>query len=340
MLPSWISGRFSTDLGIDLGTANTQIYARGRGIVLDEPSVVAINTKTRQVVTVGKSANQMVGRTPEKIHAVRPLQHGVIADFDATEQLLRTFHRLVHRRKRLVRPRVIVGVPCGTTKVERRAIRDSAALAGAREVYLIEKPLAAAMGAGLPVQEPTGTMIVDLGAGRTEVAVIALAGIVYSHSLAVAGDDLDGAIVQFFRRKYNLLIGDQTAERVKIALASAIGFERPQTAAATGRDLQSGLPATVTVTDAEISEAIHDLLFQIAGAVLTALENTPPELSADLTDRGIVLSGGGALLHGFDRLLAAQTHLPVRVVADPRTCVVRGTGKALEELDLLRLVAE
>ncbi len=340
MLLNWFCGKFSTDLGIDLGTANTLIYAKGKGVVLNEPSVVAVHRKTKQVLKVGKEAKEMLGRTPDGIVATRPLKDGVIADFECAEKMLRAFSCRAHNRRRMVRPRVVVGIPSGITQVEKRAIRDSANLAGAREVYLIEEPLAAAIGAGLPVQEATGNMIVDIGGGTTEVAVISLAGIVYSHSLRVAGDEMDEAIIQFLKRKYNLLVGEQTAEQIKIQLGSAIPLPEERSMAVTGRGLMNGIPQQIVLSSEEIREALQETVATIIDAVKTALERTPPELSADLSDNGIVLAGGGALLRGLVELLAKETKLPVRMADDPLLCVVRGTGKALDELDLLRAVAE
>jgi rod shape-determining protein MreB and related proteins len=337
---SWLYGKFSTDLGIDLGTANTLIYARGKGVVLNEPSVVAVDRKSKQVLKVGKEAKEMLGRTPEGIVATRPMKDGVIADFDCAEKMLRAFSCKAHNRRRMVSPRVVVGIPSGITQVEKRAIRDSANLAGAREVYLIEEPLAAAIGAGLPVQEATGNMIVDIGGGTTEVAVISLAGIVYSHSLRVAGDEMDEAIIQYLKRKYNVLVGEQTAEQIKIRLGSAMPVEPEDTMLVTGRGLMNGIPQQVALTTGEIREALQETIAAIIEAVQIALERTPPELSADLSDNGIVLAGGGALLRGLAPLLSQKTGLPVRLADDPLLCVVRGTGKALDELDLLRAVAE
>jgi len=340
MVLDWLLGRFSSDLGIDLGTANTLIYMKGKGIVLDEPSVVAMKSGTNRVLTVGRQAKEMVGRTPGGFTAIRPLKDGVIANFDCAEQMLRAFSRKTHNRGAWVRPRVIVGVPSGITQVEKRAIRDSADLAGAREVYLMEEPLAAAIGAGLPVQEPTGSMIVDIGGGTTQVAVISLAGIVYSQSIRIAGDEMDDAIAQHMKRKHSLLIGEHTAERVKISIGSAVPFEEPRTMPVTGRDCVQGIPKSVTISDTEIREALQDPVSAILRAVKTALERTPPELSADLAENGILLSGGGALLHGLDRLLAGETHLRIQVADEPKTCVVRGTGKALDNLDYMRMCAE
>ena len=334
----WLFGMFSNDLAIDLGTANTLIYVKGKGIILSEPSVVAIKKGTNQVLKVGREAKEMLGRTPGSIVAIRPLKDGVIADFDVTEQMIRAFILKSHNRKALVRPRVIVGVPSGITQVEKRAIRDSADHAGAREVYLIEEPMAAAIGAGLPVQEPSGSMIVDIGGGTTEVAVISLSGIVYSQSVRIAGDEMDEAITQYLKRKYNLLVGERTSENVKIQIGSAYPFDEPRKMDIKGRDLVDGIPKTLTINDSDIRESLHDPVYAIVEAVKPALERTPPELSADIAEKGIVLAGGGALLHGLDTLIALETHLKVRVADDPLSCVVLGTGKVLDELDLLRTV--
>jgi rod shape-determining protein MreB len=338
MFFDWLFGMFSNDLAIDLGTANTLIYVKGKGIILSEPSVVAIKKGTNQVLKVGKEAKEMLGRTPGGIVAIRPLKDGVIADFDVTEHMIRAFILKTHNRKALVRPRVIVGVPSGITQVEKRAIRDAADQAGAREVYLIEEPMAAAIGAGLPVQEPSGSMIVDIGGGTTEVAVISLSGIVYSQSVRIAGDEMDEAITQYLKRKYNLLIGERTSENIKIQIGSAYPFDEPRKMEIKGRDLVDGIPKTLAINDSDIREALHDPVFSIVDAVKTALERTPPELSADIAEKGIVLAGGGALLHGLDTLISLETHLKVRVADDPLSCVVLGTGKVLDELDLLKTV--
>jgi rod shape-determining protein MreB len=338
MFFDWLFGMFSNDLAIDLGTANTLIYVKGKGIILSEPSVVAIKKGTNQVLKVGKEAKEMLGRTPGGIVAIRPLKDGVIADFDVTEHMIRAFILKTHNRKALVRPRVIVGVPSGITQVEKRAIRDAADQAGAREVYLIEEPMAAAIGAGLPVQEPSGSMIVDIGGGTTEVAVISLSGIVYSQSVRIAGDEMDEAITQYLKRKYNLLIGERTSENIKIQIGSAYPFDEPRKMEIKGRDLVEGIPKTLSISDSDIREALHDPVFSIVDAVKTALERTPPELSADIAEKGIVLAGGGALLHGLDTLISLETHLKVRVADDPLSCVVLGTGKVLDELDLLKTV--
>jgi rod shape-determining protein MreB len=338
MIFDWLFGMFSNDLAIDLGTANTLIYVKGKGIILSEPSVVAIKKGTNQVLKVGKEAKEMLGRTPGSIVAIRPLKDGVIADFDVTEQMIRAFILKSHNRKALVRPRVIVGVPSGITQVEKRAIRDSCDQAGAREVYLIEEPMAAAIGAGLPVQEPSGSMIVDIGGGTTEVAVISLSGIVYSQSVRIAGDEMDEGITQYLKRKYNLLVGERTSENIKIQIGSGYPFDEPRKMEIKGRDLVDGIPKTLTINDSDIREALHDPVYAIVDAVKTALERTPPELSADIAEKGIVLAGGGALLHGLDTLISLETHLKVRVADDPLSCVVLGTGKVLDELDLLKTV--
>jgi rod shape-determining protein MreB len=338
MLFDWLFGMFSNDLAIDLGTANTLIYIKGKGIILCEPSVVAIKKGTNQVLKVGREAKEMLGRTPGSIVAIRPLKDGVIADFDVTEQMIRAFILKTHNRKALVRPRVIVGVPSGITQVEKRAIRDSADQAGAREVYLIEEPMAAAIGAGLPVQEPIGSMIVDIGGGTTEVAVISLSGIVYSQSVRIAGDEMDEAITQYLKRKYNLLIGERTSENIKIQIGSAYPFDEPRKMDIKGRDLVDGIPKTLAINDSDIREALHDTVYAIVDAIRTALERTPPELAADIAENGIVLAGGGALLHGLDTLIALETHLKVRVADDPLSCVVLGTGKVLDELDFLKTI--
>jgi rod shape-determining protein MreB len=340
MLFDWLVGMFSNDLAIDLGTANTLIYVKGKGITLSEPSVVAIKRGTNQVLKVGKEAKEMLGRTPGGIVAIRPLKDGVIADFDVTEQMIRAFIVKIHNRKTLVRPRIIVGVPSGITQVEKRAIRDAAEQAGAREVYLIEEPMAAAIGAGLPVQEPSGSMIVDIGGGTTEVAVISLAGIVYSQSVRIAGDEMDEAVTQYLKRKYNLLVGERTAENIKIQIGSAYPFDEPRKMEIRGRDLIEGIPKTLTITDGDIRAALQNALAAIVDAVRTALERTPPELAADIAEKGIVLAGGGSLLYGLDTLIALETHLKVRVADDPLSCVVLGIGKALDELELLKAVCQ
>lgn len=332
-------GFFSNDIGIDLGTANTLVYVKDRGIVIREPSVVAIQAGTNRVLAVGDEAKRMLGRTPGNIVAIRPLKAGVIADFEITEAMLRYFIRKVHGRRTWVRPRVIVAVPSGITEVEKRAVKDSATRAGAREVYLIEEPMAAAIGVGLPVQEPAGNMIVDIGGGTTEVALISLAGIVLSRSVRIGGDEMDEAIVQYMKRVYNLMIGERTAEEIKIAIGSAYPMGEETSMEVKGRDLVSGLPKTLTVTSQEIREALQEPISAIIDAIRGTLERCPPELAADLVDRGLVLAGGGALLRGIDRLIAEQTGLPVHVAEDPLSAVAEGTGVVLNELNFLRKVA-
>ncbi|MBI5197180.1 MAG: rod shape-determining protein [Nitrospirae bacterium] len=332
-------GWFSNDLAIDLGTANTLVYVKGRGIVSNEPSVVAIESRTGKVLAVGIEAKRMLGRTPGNIVAIRPMKDGVIADFEIAEKMLNHFITKAHNRKSFVRPRVIIGIPSKITQVEQRAVRDSAELAGAREVYLIEQPIAAAIGAGLPITEPSGNMVVDIGGGTTDIAVISLAGIVYSDSVKIAGDKMDEAILSYIKRKYNLLIGDYMAEQIKMEIGSAYPLEKKMSMVIKGRDLISGIPKTLHVGDEEIREALEDVVREIVDAIKRALENTPPELAADIIDRGIVLAGGGALLKGLDIRLREEVDLPIITVEDPMTTVVMGTGKALDELDLLRKVS-
>ena len=340
MLYDFLAGMFSNDLAVDLGTANTLVYVRGVGIVLDEPSIVTIHQADHSVLAVGREAKAMLGRTPGSIIAVRPLKDGVIADFDVTEKMLHHFINKVHRRRALVRPRVVVGIPSGITQVEKRAVRDSAMQAGAREVYLIEEPMAAAIGAGLPIQEPGGNIIVDIGGGTTEVAVVSLSGIVYAKSVRIAGDEMDEAVLQYVKKQYNLLIGERRAEQIKIALGSAYPTGGPRrTMEVKGRDLIAGIPKTVVITDEEIREALREPIMSIVATVRTCLERTPPELAADIVDKGIVITGGGALLPGLDDLLRQETKLPVVVADNPLACVVLGTGKVLDELALLKKVA-
>lgn len=339
MILDKLFGLFSSDLAIDLGTANTLVYVKGKGIVCAEPSVVAVQKDSKgikKVLAVGREAKEMLGRTPGNIEAIRPMKDGVIADFEITEAMLRYFIRKVHNRKNLLRPRIIICVPFGITEVERRAVRESAQCAGAREVYLIEEPMAAAIGAGLPVTEATGSMIVDIGGGTTEVAVISLAGIVFSQSVRVAGDKMDEAIIQYIKRKYNLLIGERTAEMVKITIGNAYPNGEVKTMEIKGRDLVAGVPRILTVNGDEIREAIAEPVNAIVEAVRIALEKTPPELAADIMDKGIVLTGGGALLKHLDVLLREETGLPVSIGDDPLSAVVLGTGRALDELDTLR----
>ena len=327
-----VLGRFSRDMGIDLGTANTLVHVRGRGILLREPSVVAIEKDNRKILAVGEEAKRMLGRTPGSIVAIRPLKDGVIADFEQTEKMLRYFIDKVHRR-RWAAPIVVVGIPSGITEVEERAVREAAKKAGAKEAYVIEEPMAAAIGAGLPVTEPTASMIVDIGGGTTEVAVISLGGIVTSRSIRVAGDEMDEAITNYVRRTYNLFIGDRTAEETKFLIGSAFPTGEEKSVDIRGRDLVTGLPRSMTITSSEIRDAIQDPVNAIVEAVKVTLETCPPELSADVMERGIVLAGGGALLSGLDNLLMRETSMPVHIAADPLSCVVVGTGRVLEEIN-------
>ena len=342
MLFDSILGMLSHDLAIDLGTANTLVYVKGRGIVLNEPSVVAVKKDGRggsKVLAVGHEAKMMVGRTPGNIVAIRPLKDGVIADFDITEEMLRYFIRKVHARRTFVRPRIVVCVPSGITPVEKRAVRESVESAGAREVFLIEEPMAAAIGAGLPITEPTGSMVVDIGGGTTEVAVISLAGIVYSKSVRVAGDAMDESILQHIKRKYNLLIGQRTAEIIKINIGNAFPGDQIDTIEVKGRDLISGIPKILSIDSEEVREAISDKLNSIVGAVLSTLEQMPPELAADLVDKGIVLTGGGSLLKNLDVLLREKTELPITIAEDPLSSVAIGSGEVLNNLSILKDVA-
>ena len=334
-----ILGWFSNDLAIDLGTATTLVYVRGRGIILNEPSVVAIEKKTEKVLAVGIEAKKMLGRTPGNISAIRPMKEGVIADFEMAEKMLRHFIEKAHNRRTFVRPRIIIGVPSRITQVEQRAVRDSAELAGAREVYLIEEPVAAAIGAGLPITEPSGNMVVDIGGGTTDIAVLSLGGIVYSESVKVAGDRMDDAIMNYVKKKYNLLIGEHMAERIKVEIGSAYPYEEKKTLMVKGRDLISGIPRTLVLDDSEIREALYEPISTIVNAVKVALENTPPELAGDIIDCGIVLTGGGSMLWGMDTRLREETGLPIITVDDPLTSVVLGVGKILDELDLLRKIS-
>ena len=342
MVVNSLLGMFSTDLAIDLGTANTLVYVKGKGVVLREPSVVTIQKDTNKVLAVGGDAKSMVGRTPGNIVAIRPMKDGVIANFDVTEAMLRYFTQKVHNRKNLVRPRMVICVPSGITQVERRAVRDSAENAGAREVYLIEEPMAAAIGVGLPIQEPGGNMIVDIGGGTTEVAVISLAGIVYSESVRVGGDEMDEAVIDFIKRNYNLLIGERTAEEIKIELGSADTVEEidDKKREIKGRDLLAAIPKTIIIKGEEVREALSGPVSSIIDAVKNALESTPPELAADIVDRGIFMTGGGSLLKGLDTRLRKETGLPVTVSEDPLSAIVLGTGKVLEEIDLLGKITD
>ena len=335
MLSKFKTGFFASDIGIDLGTANTLVYVKDRGIVVREPSVVAIRADTKKILAVGDEAKRMLGRTPGNVVAIRPMKSGVIADFEVTEAMIRYFIRKVHTNK-FRKPRVMVAVPSDITEVEKRAVEDSAMNAGARDVYTIEEPMAAAMGVQLPVQDPAANMIVDIGGGTTEVALISLSGIVFAKSVRVGGDEMDDCIMQYLRRVYNLMIGERTAEEIKIKLGSAYPMGREVTMEVRGRDLVAGLPKTFTVTSEEIREALQEPVSQIVDAVRICLEKCPPELSADLVDRGMVLAGGGALLTGLDKLLAEQTGLPVHLADDPLSAVAEGTGIALNEFDFLK----
>ncbi|HNZ65636.1 MAG TPA: rod shape-determining protein [Smithella sp.] len=342
MFFDYVLGKFSNDLAIDLGTANTIVYVKDKGIVLNEPSVVAVHQDARgmkKVLAVGNEAKNMLGRTPGNIVAIRPMRDGVIADFDITEAMLKHFILSVHNRKSLVRPRIIISVPSGITQVERRAVRETVESAGAREIYLIEEPMAAAIGAGLPVAEPTSSMVVDIGGGTTEVAVISLAGIVYSKSVRVAGDKIDEAIVQYMKRKHNLLIGERTAEIIKMEIGCAYPFDEIKVGSIKGRDLISGIPKITETNSEEIREAINEQVTFIVDAIKDTLENSPPELAGDIVDRGIVLTGGGALLANIDVLVREETGLPITITDDPLSAVARGAGMALEQINVLKDIA-
>ncbi|HEY4900974.1 MAG TPA: rod shape-determining protein [Terriglobales bacterium] len=330
---------FSSDLAIDLGTANTLVYARGKGIVVNEPSIVAINKNTGEVEAVGKEAKEMLGRTPGNIVAIKPMKDGVIADFKVTEKMLNYFIQKAHNRKMLVHPRIVIGVPSEITQVEKRAVMDSAYRAKASEVHLVEQAMVAAIGAGLPITEPSGNMVVDIGGGTTDIAVISLSGIVYSRSVRMAGNQMDEAIMNFMKRKYNLLIGERTAEQIKVEIGSAYPLEKPLTMEIKGRNLIEGVPKTITIDDSEIREAVAECVSTIMNAIRVALERTPPELSADISDRGIVLTGGGALLKNLDKRIREETGLPVSIADDPLCSVVLGTGKMLSDFKLLRKIS-
>jgi rod shape-determining protein MreB len=326
------------DMAVDLGTANTLVYVRGKGVLLDEPSVVALNTTTGEILAVGHEAKRMIGRTPDTIEAIRPLKDGVIADFEATEQMLRFFIRSVHRRRYFAKPRMVICVPSGITAVEQRAVKEAGYQAGARQVYIIEEPMAAAIGAGLPVHQATGNMVVDVGGGTTEVAVISLGGIVTSTSIRIGGDELDEAIIQHVKKEYSLLLGERTSEAIKLAIASVYPMPEELVAEIKGRDLVSGLPKTITIAAEEIRRAIEEPVNAIIDAIKTTLDRTPPELAADIMDRGIVLTGGGALLRGLDKRLRHETGMPVRIADTPLQAVVLGSGKCLEEFEVLQRV--
>ena len=330
---------FSSDLAIDLGTANTLVYAKGKGIVVNEPSIVAINKNTGEVEAVGKEAKEMLGRTPGNIVAIKPMKDGVIADFKVTEKMLNYFIQKAHNRKMLVHPRIVIGVPSEITQVEKRAVMDSAYRAKASEVHLVEQAMVAAIGAGLPITEPSGNMVVDIGGGTTDIAVISLSGIVYSRSVRMVGNQMDEAIMNYLKRKYNLLIGERTAEQIKIEIGSAYPLDKPLTMEIKGRNLIEGVPKTITIDDSEIREALSECISTIMNAIRVALERTPPELSADISDRGIVLTGGGALLKNLDKRIREETGLPVSIADDPLASVVLGTGKMLSDFKLLRKIS-
>ena len=339
MLIKKLSSLLSKDLAIDLGTANTLVALRGRGVVIREPSVVSLVKGSDRVLAVGNEAKRMLGRAPGTVEVIRPLRSGVIADFECTMAMLRYFITKVHRRQRLVRPRIIIGVPSGITQVEKRAVRESGELVGARAVYLVEEPMAAAIGAGLPITEPTGNMILDIGGGTTEVAVISLAGVVYSRSVRIAGDAMDEAIVAYVKRKYNLLIGERTGEMIKIMLGTALPESTPRIMPVRGRDMLTGLPKTVQISSLEVYDAMAELIQTIVNTVQAALERTPPELVADIIDQGIVMAGGGALLPGLDMLLREETGLPVTLAEDPLLSVVQGVSQVLDDIDLLERIS-
>jgi len=335
---NYVLGLFSNDMGIDLGTATTLVFVKGEGVVLCEPSVVAIERGTSHVLAVGEEAKRMLGRTPGNIIAIRPMKDGVIADFEITEAMLRYFIKKVHHRKVLVRPRIVIAIPSGITEVEKRAVRDSAERAGAREVFLIEEPIAAAIGVGLPIQEPIGNMIIDIGGGTTEIAVISLAGIVFSKSIRIGGDEMNEAIIEYLKKTYNLMVGERTSEDLKIKIGSAYPLEEEMSVEVKGRDLVAGLPKTVTITSEEIRESLQEPLRAILEVIKMSLERTPPELAADLIEHGIVMAGGGSLLRGLDKLISEETGLPVHISDDPITAVVNGTGRVLSEIQYLKKV--
>ena len=329
-------GLFSNDMGIDLGTATTLVYIKNQGIVLCEPSVVAVQAGTSNVLAVGEEAKRMLGRTPGNIVAIRPMRNGVIADFEITESMLRYFIKKVHNSRRLVRPRMVIAIPSGITEVEKRAVKDSALHAGAREVFMVEEPIAAAIGVGLPIQEPSGSMVIDIGGGTTEMAVISLAGVVFSKSIRIAGDEMDEAIINYLKKTYNLMIGERTAEDIKVKIGSAYPLDEELTMEVRGRDLVAGLPKMITVSSEEIRESLAEPIAQIVEAIRITLERTPPELSADLMEKGLIMAGGGSLLRGLEKLISEETGLPVHVAEDPLTAVAMGTGKVLSEIRYLK----
>ncbi|MGC9057233.1 MAG: rod shape-determining protein [Candidatus Saccharicenans sp.] len=337
---SWIKDRLFCDLAVDLGTANTLVYMKGRGIVVQEPSIVVVNTQTGKIEAVGNRAKEMLGKTPNNVIAIKPMRDGVIADFEIAERMLDYFiKQAMNNRSFLLRPRIVIGIPTGITQVERRAVKDVALRAKASEVYIVEQPMVAAVGANLPISEPTGNMIVDIGGGTTDIAVISLKGIVFNHSIRVASNEMDEAIIQYLKKKYNLLIGERTAEQVKIQLGSAYPLDESLTMEIKGRDLREGIPRTIVVDDQEVREAIEEVVSAIINAVRIALERTPPELSADIIDRGIILTGGGSLLKNLDKRIREETQLPVFLTEDPLTSVVMGAGKLLDDLDLLKKIS-
>jgi len=337
---SWVKDRLFCDLAVDLGTANTLVYLKGRGIVVQEPSIVVINIQTGKIEAVGGRAKEMLGKTPNNVVAIKPMRDGVIADFEIAERMLDYFiRRAMENRGFLLRPRIVIGIPTGITQVERRAVKDVALRAKASEVYIVEQPMAAAVGGNLPISEPTGNMIVDIGGGTTDIAVISLNGVVFNHSIRIASNEMDESIIQYLKKKYNLLIGERTAEQVKWQLGSAYPLDESLTMEIKGRDLREGIPRTIVVDDQEIREAIEEVVASIINAVRIALERTPPELSADIIDRGIILTGGGALLKNLDKRLREETQLPVFLTEDPLTSVVMGAGKLLNDVDLLRKIS-
>ena len=335
---NYVLGLFSNDMGIDLGTATTLVFVKGEGVVLCEPSVVAIERGTSHVLAVGEEAKRMLGRTPGNIIAIRPMKDGVISDFEITEAMLRYFIKKVHHRKVLVRPRIVIAIPSGITEVEKRAVKDSAERAGAREVFLIEEPIAAAIGVGLPIQEPIGNMIIDIGGGTTEIAVISLCGTVFSKSIRIGGDEMNEAVIEYLKKTYNLMVGERTAEDIKIKIGSAYPLEEEMSMEVKGRDLVAGLPKTVTITSEEIRESLQEPLRAILEVIKISVERTPPELAADLIDHGIVMAGGGSLLRGLDKLISEETGLPVHITDDPVTAVANGTGIVLSEIQYLKKV--
>ncbi len=339
-LIDWIKGKLFCDLAIDLGTANTLVFLRGKGIIVQEPSIVVVNKQSGKVEAVGKSAKEMLGKTPSSVVAIKPMRDGVIADFEIAEKMLDYFiKKATNNRGFFLRPRIVIGIPTGITQVERRAVKDIALRAKASEVYLVEQPMSASVGADLPIAEPMGNMIVDIGGGTTDIAVISLTGIVFNHSIRIAGNEMDDSIIHYIKKKYNLLIGEKTAEQVKMQIGSAYPLDEPMTMEIKGRDLREGIPKTIVVDDQEIREALTDVVDAIVEAVMVALEKTPPELSADIIDRGIILTGGGSLLKNIDKRIREETQLPVFITEDPLTTVALGAGKMLDDLELLKKIS-